>query len=422
MLILARAPNDEFTLRLFVQACENLKADDAYYIWSLALNPYSLSELSLEEIEHYVPDFKLESEIIEDKDRESIIFKIERHRYEKTLDSVLNYYQHLITSNISNDFVVIGVKDHLTPGEFNPWYETEPALLYYLTDIFEKHKDKKFILFTSLENLDLHSVYPNVTVIPWGGDITNQHLRYKDIEPVIDKNFESKYTFLSLNRHKRNHRLHLLSLLAGKQYLEYGLTSCIFKKSLNQYSDSEWHFHNYQSNIKETFHQGLKLLSNYQFPIDDSYEIYNDLPNDNAGNFHRSLKYYYKETFIDFVSETSYTEPCFLITEKTANSILGCNFPIWISSKGTVSFLRDTGLDVFDDIINHSYDDIENPVDRLEAAIELNRELLVDNSKVKKLWNDNKNRFLRNVEFLKYGLVEFYTERFWNTINNTHEK
>jgi hypothetical protein len=420
MLILSRAPNDEFTLRLFVQACDYLKVKDAYYIWSLALNPYSISELSSDEVEQYVPDFKLEPGIIEDKDRNSIIFKIERHRYERTLDSVPNYYQQLIKNDISSDHVVIGLKDHLTPGEFNPWYEAEPALLYYLNDIFEYHKDKKFTLFTSLENLDFYNSYSNVTVIPWGGDITNQSLSYKSIEPVIDKNFESKYTFLSLNRHKRNHRLHLLSFLAEKQYLDRGLVSCIFKNKLIEINDSEWFFNQDQINIRENFKKGLSILAHHDFPINDNYDIYKSIPNDNVRNFQRTLKKYYKETFVEFVAETSYTESCFLVTEKTANSILGCCFPIWIGSKGTVEFFRNIGLDVFDDIVDHSYDLIENPIERLISAIELNHKLLTDDKQTKNLWIENKDRFLRNVDFLKFDLEKFYTERFWNMVKQSH--
>jgi hypothetical protein len=422
MLILSRAPNDEFTLRLFVQACDYLKVKDAYYIWSLSLNPYSISELPSEEVEMYVPDFKLEPGIIEDKDRNSIIFKVERHRYERTLDSVPNYYQQLIKNNISNDHVVIGLKDHLTPGEFNPWYESEPALLYYLNEIFEYHKDKKFTLFTSLENLDLYNSYSNVTVIPWGGDITNQISLYKNIAPVIDKNIKSKYTFLSLNRHKRNHRLHLLSFLAEKQYLDYGLISCIFKDRLESFEESEWWFYNDQTDVQENFKKGLTILKNYDFPIKDDYDIYKDLPNNNVGNFQRTLKNYYKEVFVEFVSETSYTESCFLITEKTANSILGCCFPIWVSSKGTVEFLRSIGLDVFDDIIDHSYDQYENPFERLISAIELNRTLLVDNNRTKGLWVKNKDRFLRNVDFLKFDLEKFYIDRVRNMIKIMYEQ
>ena len=45
----------------------------------------------------------------------------------------------------------------------------------------------------------------------------------------------------------------------------------------------------------------------------------------------------------------------------------------------------DMGIDVFDDIIDHSYDVIENPIDRIYQAITKNKELLTNNQYVKDL-------------------------------------
>jgi hypothetical protein len=123
------------------------------------------------------------------------------------------------------------------------------------------------------------------------------------------------------------------------------------------------------------------------------------------------LSKYYKQTFVEIVNETSYTEKAFNLTEKTLNSIYGCNFPIILSSKGTVSFLRDMGLDMFDDIIDHDYDSIEDPIDRMFAAITTNQELLTNNNRTKRLWQENKDRFLYNVSFVKNNMYDFYEKR-----------
>jgi hypothetical protein len=69
------------------------------------------------------------------------------------------------------------------------------------------------------------------------------------------------------------------------------------------------------------------------------------------------------------------------------------------------------GLDVFDDIVDHSYDDIDDPILRLNSAIELNFRLLIDNTLVKKLWLKNKDRFIFNHNFLKNNLHTFYKNR-----------
>jgi hypothetical protein len=51
------------------------------------------------------------------------------------------------------------------------------------------------------------------------------------------------------------------------------------------------------------------------------------------------------------------------------------------------------------------------------AAVTMNKELLTDNNRVKELWKTNKNRFLKNVIFIKVSLYEFYETRAVNKFN-----
>jgi hypothetical protein len=129
------------------------------------------------------------------------------------------------------------------------------------------------------------------------------------------------------------------------------------------------------------------------------------------------LIHYYRETFVEVITETSYTEQCFNLTEKTLNSIYGKSFPILISSPGVVAFLRTMGMDVFDDIIDHSYDTIENPVDRIYQAVHSNIELLTNNIRTKELWKQQEHRFIKNIDFAKTSLYNFYTQRTTDTFH-----
>ena len=44
-------------------------------------------------------------------------------------------------------------------------------------------------------------------------------------------------------------------------------------------------------------------------------------------------------------------------------------FPLWYAVPGTVSKLRDAGFDLFDDLIDHSYDDEGNPDIRMNKVV-----------------------------------------------------
>ena len=56
------------------------------------------------------------------------------------------------------------------------------------------------------------------------------------------------------------------------------------------------------------------------------------------------------------------------ITEKTAKAFLLCQFPLMISVPGTVEKLQRHGFDMFDDIIDHSYDTEPDPRRRVDMV------------------------------------------------------
>jgi hypothetical protein len=167
--------------------------------------------------------------------------------------------------------------------------------------------------------------------------------------------------------------------------------------------------------------KGFTKFKESRMKINDEYEIYESGENDNVTNFKNRLSTYYRETFIEIICETSFTESCYNLTEKTINSIYGCCFPILLCGKGSVQLLRDIGFDVFDDVINHEYDKIEDPKERLYKAIFDNREILSKNEYAKKIWRNNSSRFQENINVAKNKLYTFYknrTEQHFKLITN----
>ena len=371
--IISRPPNDTFTMRLFFDLTKNYKdIADCMYIWSATIDP------------NYVQQLGVNWEITEASLRERI------------------------RSNIDKDLIILGIKDHLTV-DFSSFKKS--VIIDYLNDMFNFYQDKKIILFTSLENLQEYLTNDNLTIIPWGGDLTNQQAEYKKLDPIIDKNLESPFSFISLNRNSRDHRTLALSIIFGLNLESRGLLS--FANTAISKNDIQLLIDNITENslIKTVATQGSNKLLNYDFDLKNGQNIYNNSPNDNVSNFKNNLSSSYQNCFVEFINETSCPEKCFLLTEKTLNSIYACNFPIWICSKGTVKFLREIGLDVFDDIIDHSYDDIEDAAERIYKAIELNKAFLLDNKLVKDKWQQCKSRFLKNVQFVKEDIYDFYQNR-----------
>ena len=58
------------------------------------------------------------------------------------------------------------------------------------------------------------------------------------------------------------------------------------------------------------------------------------------------------------------------ITEKTFKAFALMQFPIWMAVPGLVAQIRNLGFDLFDDIIDHSYDNIKDFDQRLDAVVQ----------------------------------------------------
>jgi len=305
--------------------------------------------------------------------------------------------------------VFVGIKDILESWvEFNWWHDRQQIGSVSIEGFVRRHLDQQIVLFTSLEQLELEIDEPNLHIIPWGGDWLNQRTEYSTLEPVLDKNFNSTRTYINLNRNVRSHRVVALSYLFGKGYDSTGVITYLenpkgmpeeFLKSIGWEFDIPRH-----NDLRKTILQGFNRLS----ITDDDYDIYTKYgqgATDNAGNFDLRLRSMYRDSFVEIVSETSFLPPTFILSEKTAHAFYGCNFPIILSGCGTVAHLREIGFDLFDDMIDHGYDAIQNPFDRVVTAIESNRKLLLDPDYAKQSWIKCRARFERNVEVMR----EVYT-------------
>ena len=131
-----------------------------------------------------------------------------------------------------------------------------------------RNPDKNFVIFTSLENIDLElKTADNLQFVPWGGDLVNQDKEYQEIVPVFDKNFNSIKTFISLNRNRRAHRLVLLSYLFGKEYNQTGQITYLGQQIDVQKFDNlldclPWQFEDRHADDREIMLKGYSKFYN----------------------------------------------------------------------------------------------------------------------------------------------------------------
>ena len=119
----------------------------------------------------------------------------------------------------------------------------------------------------------------------------------------------------------------------------------------------------------------------------------------NAKTYDGLLKPKFQNTCISIVTEPCFYEREALITEKTFMAIMGGTIPIWFGGWKNAQSLATLGFDVFEDIVDHSYETLDDPYERCTQSLERNLHLF-DLEKMQKIIKDNKHRLQHNVDLL----------------------
>jgi len=286
-----------------------------------------------------------------------------------------------------------------------------------MLEICKENPHVNFIFFPSFYNLsswekDSSNVYICKNVINTDF-VKKTKKRYKRCDK---KSFNKEKNWVCLANLARPHRIALYGYLIEKNIHKQGMISN--NKEITYYTMS--HLKEEQFN-KES----IKILKKH-FPYDYRYFIegVKKIPKEkdflwldvyleenkedkekkeiNLINYEKNIYNIYKDTIFEIIPSTLFFESTPLLGEKEIQSIYGMNIPIFISTYKSVSFIKDVWeIDIFDDIIDHSYDNIEDPGKRLRTAIDSNEKLFYMSSKEsKKLWEKVKHRLEKNCDIL----------------------
>jgi hypothetical protein len=108
----------------------------------------------------------------------------------------------------------------------------------------------------------------------------------------------------------------------------------------------------------------------------------------------------FEPTCVSLITEPAYYERETIITEKTLMAIWAGTIPIWVGGWRMADWMRDQGFDVFDDLVDHSYQDLPDARARCRKAIESNLSLLKNFDLTKKYLEQNQSRFQHNLDLL----------------------
>jgi hypothetical protein len=103
---------------------------------------------------------------------------------------------------------------------------------------------------------------------------------------------------------------------------------------------------------------------------------------------------------VSLISESFSYQRASAFTEKTVYSVLGLTFPIWIGGYNQASEWKRLGFDIFEDVIDHSYQSYDTLIERCYYAFTKNLNILSNKEQAVELRNIHKDRLLQNRELL----------------------
>jgi hypothetical protein len=303
--------------------------------------------------------------------------------------------------NYTRDIVIWLVHDSLRGVSEHNWYDSDFKLqgLHTIQEVCRANPTKQFLLLTPhcyLQSLvevnNLHAI--DIPPYPWMA-AKSAHWYSR----VYEHRADLKYNWVTFMHSPGWHRTMLLAYLLFLGLDKSGAMSvsnrlldraCEFKSAAEyltyEMSPIQWH----------CIEQGFSRLKTKYF--ENVISLPPSLGENVINNYNNTLQSVYKQTGVELVTGSTYSEPIPYITEKEVQSIYGCNFLIFINPTKTVTWFRDQGFDMFDDIVDHSYDDIADPAQRIFTAINNNIHLLNGTANIKSLLAGNQQRFYNNCE------------------------
>ena len=197
---------------------------------------------------------------------------------------------------------------------------------------------------------------------------------YYDInysKPVLT---EARYDFISFNRlisDDRSYRIYFVSLLKEYGLLSNGLVS--FGVADNSDSDWEDEVANPTSKLSEASKLHIKhnLSGTHKLIIDNSH-----VQGSASANIPRTINRVdgtgitpYYDSLWHIVTETVFYYDKLHLTEKIFKPIVMKQPFMLLAAPGNLAYLRSYGFKTFGDVIDESYDDIQNNDDRITAVV-----------------------------------------------------
>jgi hypothetical protein len=221
--------------------------------------------------------------------------------------------------------------------------------------------------------------------------------------PNKDVFYPNKELFFTChNRNIKPHRYGILTLLKKHQMLEDTDWSLLRGYELkNNFTIDDIFSHYFKNVFKNKRFGEFKDELNYFSNVDVKKSIFEEdfiFDKVNVSYDDVFTKNIYKDSYVNIITETHFELPDVVhISEKSFIPFYFNQIPLFVASHHHIKYFRETyDFDLFDDLINHDYDDEVDNVTRMEMIESQLRILYKNKDYVKEFYKNNMNRFLEN--------------------------
>ena len=285
-------------------------------------------------------------------------------------------------------------------------YQIEPNRIIVVTN--NKHSE----LFNKHGIRIIHKPYLFGFLVDHYRDLKNTSIEHNGTEIGLLSSdeylsFEKKKFFLSYNKNTtKTFRVQLLLWLMKTGMIDDSYVSILIRnenfnrRELESTQDELYDLIAYYNRFER---MGFNVLD-WDYP---------NHKNDVFSNLKYTTKSHYGETLFNIISETSFENESLNLTEKSFKALANSHPFLIIGDRYSNQYIKDLGFEQYDDIIDYSFDSIENRDERLNAAFK----------EIKKIYSIGRDGMIEwyrnNIDKINANREKFFTYSFSTMIDDT---
>ncbi len=226
----------------------------------------------------------------------------------------------------------------------------------------------------------------------------------------LESHVDTRYCFNFMVNKYKIHRNILIKLIESFGYQSFDYTYSGTKRSTNfgnVITDLAQHVDLLSPQQKSTFLSSIKLPTKF---IDSRlgqtvFKTHQTESNrlwypGNKISWDSGLNCIFSNSVVSLITETVEHEQHVIFTEKSIYAIMANTFPIWVGGYGLPNHFKRLGFDIFDDVIDHSYQYKQTLIERCVCALTHNQKILTDLDWAKSTRLDCAQRLNKNQQLL----------------------